>query len=107
MSPSESWAKSVMPTRTTPLGSTRTHSCSAVYRRSSGTFTMRSLRAPWSARLLVVSGSRPGVLQVGGGADLFDLHHVPFVDDHVTAVLLDPRHHPARELDRVTERVRF
>src|SRR5262249_43512838 len=36
MSPSASWACSVMPTRTTLLPPTRTHSCSAVYFRFSG-----------------------------------------------------------------------
>src|SRR5919198_3143214 len=38
-SPRASWAKSVMPTRTRPPPSSRAHSCSLVYLRSSGNST--------------------------------------------------------------------
>src|SRR6185503_11400540 len=38
MSPSCSWAWSVMPTLTVPSASRFTHSCDSVYRRSCGTF---------------------------------------------------------------------
>src|SRR6478672_5361407 len=67
MSPNASWAKWVIPTRTEPSASpgVRTHSCSAVYFRSSG-YTALLLDAsvsmvPWVVtRATAIPGRLPG-----------------------------------------------
>ena len=94
MSPSASWAKWVMPTRTDPSASPglRTHSCSAVYFRSSGRFTRETVLvlpdpAPAGAprgghtAAAAVSGS------VRGSGVVRGLHRRERSDDHLLALL--------------------
>src|SRR3954451_11449318 len=93
MSPSASCAKEVMPTRTEPSAwpGSRSHSCSAVYFRSSGNTLLLEIGFP--RRLLPGRGFGVAGLHRGAG-------HA-----HVDAVGLLDRHRAAVHLDVVGEAV--
>src|SRR4051812_6332729 len=105
MSPSASWAKSVMPTRTEDSASpgVRTHSCSLVYFRSSGNTGLLVLGCG-PGRL---SGrSRVGVLRRRGLADGGDPNVPEPLDRDLPPDPLDVGDEAAGEVQRGGEGVR-
>src|SRR4051794_1183910 len=108
MSPSASWAKSVMPTRTEDAASpgVRTHSCSLVYLRSSGyTALLRVVRLLDGARRLSGRG-RLGVGRRAGLSHADDLDPVALLHVDLAADVLDLGDEAAGEVHRGGERVR-
>ena len=95
MSPSASWAKWVMPTRTEPSVSpgVRTHSCSVVYFRSSGyTGTPHVPRsASWSGRTYPLIGRFGRTLGAPALAHRLDVDRLQLVDLHVGPVVAQLR----------------
>src|SRR6478609_2829934 len=95
MSPSASWAYSVMPIRTEPSCSPgwRTHSCSTVYLRSSGYMQQTLLR-------------RVGVLGLGQLHGALDVERRQLLDLDGGAVLLEQVARAEGELDSGGQGVR-
>src|SRR3954449_7057219 len=107
MSPSASWAKSVMPIRTEPSASPglRTHSCSLVYLRSSGYTTL--LGAGGFARRCRLSGARGlCVRRCAGVPHTHDLDPVTLLDRHLASDIADLGDEAAGEVHCRGQRVR-
>src|SRR3954452_22741748 len=107
MSPSASWAYSVMPMRTDPACSpgSRTHSCSLVYFRSSGyTGSPRVGCGCASERLLRRVGL--GVVRLPWGHHGLDVERPELDDVDGRAFVLELVLRPLGEVDRAVQGVR-
>src|SRR6187549_2523620 len=111
MSPSASWAKCVMPTRTDPSCSpgSRTHSCSLVYFRSSGyTVSPRGSGRLTAVRLLrggLLRRPGIGVLQLAWLDDRLDVDAGALVHRDGRALVLELVARSLGEVDRALEPV--